>query len=144
VYLPAGCLWYDFWTHESYSGGQEITAPAPLDIMPIYVKAGSIIPMTEVAQHAAASTNREITLRIYPGADGRFTLYQDEQDNYHYEHGAYSTIELSWDNDQGILSLGERQGQFAWMEETIDFTIDVIGKNAKQTVYQGKQVSVLC
>jgi len=144
VYLPTGCLWYDFWTHESYAGGQEITAQASLDIMPIFVKAGSIIPVAEVAQHAAASSNREITLRIYPGADGHFTLYQDEQDNYNYEQGAYSTIELSWDNDQGILSLGERLGHFTGMEETIVFTIDVVGRKSKQTVYQGGKVSVPC
>ncbi|MHB1154827.1 MAG: glycoside hydrolase family 31 protein [Eubacteriales bacterium] len=140
VYLPAGADWYDFWTREKYSGGQTITANAPLDILPVYVKAGSVVPMAETAQHSGASSESEIKLVIWPGADGAFTLYQDEKDNYNYEKGAYTTIELSWKDDSGTLKIGKRSGSFAGMPESIAFTVEIIGKGSESIVYHGDEV----
>src|SRR5690606_14410196 len=88
VYLPAGTIWYDFWTGKQYQGGQTITANAELDTMPLYVRAGSIVPMGPKIQYTSEEKD-PIELRIYPGADGQFVLYNDEGDNYNYENGFY-------------------------------------------------------
>ena len=121
VYLPAGTDWYDFWTGERYSGGQTITTPATLGIMPIFVRAGSILPMGPKVEHATESLDAPIELRVYPGADGQFTLYEDENDNYNYEHGAYSitTIRLSG----STLRIAPRQGVYPGMLANRTFNI---------------------
>jgi Alpha-glucosidases, family 31 of glycosyl hydrolases len=101
VYLPEGYNWYNFWTGEQLQGGKTITADAPIDIMPLFIKSGSIIPMDSFAQHSGESKDSEIELRIYPGSDANFFLYSDEGDNYNYEQGCYSTIEIVWiDNER--------------------------------------------
>ena len=140
VYLPAGADWYDFWSQENYNGGQSITAKATIDILPIYVKSGSIIPMAEAVEHSGDSSESEIKLVIYPGADGDFTLYQDEKDNYNYEKGDYTTIDLSWKDDLGTLIFGKRFGSFAGMVDSITFTAEVIGKGSKTIIYNGDEV----
>jgi len=140
VYLPAGADWYDFWTQEKYAGGQTVTARAPIDIIPVYAKSGSIIPMTEEAQNTVTSSDSEIKLVIYPGADGAFTLYQDEKDNYNYEQGAYATIDLHWNDEQGSLTIAKRVGCFEGMADSITFTAEVIGKGLKTVIYKGEEV----
>lgn len=140
VYLPARTDWYDFWTNEVYSGGKTVTAPAPLDVIPVYVKAGSIMPMVEVAQYSAASSANNILLLIYPGADGSFTLYQDEQDNYNYESGDYTTIDIAWKDEEHVLTIGTREGWFKGMTESITFTLQVIGKKQVSLQYKGEEI----
>ena len=103
-------------------GGQTITAEAPLERIPIYAKAGSIIPFGPEVQSASAKAD-PIDIRIYPGADGDFTLYDDEGDNYDYEHGAYSVIPLHWDDKASTLTVGERRGSFPGMLEHRTFRI---------------------
>jgi alpha-D-xyloside xylohydrolase len=115
VYLPKGTRWTDFWTGQSYAGGQTIDAPAPIETMPLYVRAGSILPYGPSIQYASEKLDAPIELRIYPGADGDFTLYEDEGDNYNYEHGAYSTIPMHWDDKTATLTIGARQGGFPGM-----------------------------
>lgn len=137
VYLPEGTDWFDFWTNEKFHGGTTIAAAAPIDIMPVFVKAGSIIPMTAVAQHSAESSEDQIRLMVYPGADGSFTLYQDEQDNYNYESGDYSTVDIYWNDAESLLTLGKREGHFDGMADTISFTIEVIGKKQADIKYNG-------
>ena len=114
VYLPSGKDWIDFWTGKRIRGGQRITAEAPLDRIPIYVRAGSIIPFGPPAESASAKPD-PIELRITPGADADFTLYEDESDNYEYEHGAYSEIPIHWNDKSRTLTLGERRGRFSGM-----------------------------
>jgi len=122
IYLPVGHDWIDFWTGKTVRGGQTVTAEAPLDRIPIYAKSGSIIPFGPAVQSASAKAD-PIDIRIYPGADGDFTLYEDEGDNYDYEHGAYSIIPLHWDDKASTLTVGERRGSFPGMLEHRTFRI---------------------
>ncbi len=114
VYLPSDTAWYDFWTGQRYSGGQTNVTAAPIDRMPVYVRAGSIIPYGPAIQYATQSAD-PIELRIYRGADATFTLYEDEGDNYDYETGAYATIPISWKESTQTLTIGRRHGSFPGM-----------------------------
>lgn len=112
VYLPAGTLWYDFWTGKTEEGGKSITAATPIDIMPLYVKAGAIIPWGPKVQFAEEKKWDNLEIRIYPGADGDFTLYEDENDNYNYETGKYTETPFHWDNNSRTLTIGKKNGDF--------------------------------
>jgi alpha-D-xyloside xylohydrolase len=114
VYLPAGASWTDFWTGKSYPGGQTVDATSPVETMPLFVRAGSIIPYGPAIEYAMEKSD-PIELRIYRGADGAFTLYEDEGDNYNYEKGRYATIPISWDESGHRLTIGQRQGKFPGM-----------------------------
>jgi len=153
VYLPVGTTWYDFWTGKTYTGGQTITANAPIDVMPLYVKAGSIVPMGPVMQYATEKPDNNIELRIYPGADGEFTYYTDENNNYNYEHGSYSTFKLKWDDKQRVLTISDSKGKFTGMLTQRKFNIVLVSgshgsdsgaaDHADKTItYYGKQLSV--
>lgn len=115
VYLPAGTRWTDFWTGQGYEGGQTITASAPIDTLPLYVRAGSIVPMGPFLQYTSEKPADPIELRVYPGADGAFTLYEDEGINYNYEHGQYATIPITWNQQKKTLAFGARAGSFPGM-----------------------------
>ncbi|HXI69681.1 MAG TPA: TIM-barrel domain-containing protein [Verrucomicrobiae bacterium] len=122
VYLPAGTTWYDFWTGLTYAGGQTNNAAAPITKMPLYVPAGSIIPYGPAIQYAAQSVD-PIELRVYRGANGAFTLYEDENDNYDYESGTYATISFTWNDAIQTLTIGQRQGSFPGMLQSRTFNI---------------------
>ena len=115
VYLPSGSGWIDFWSGKTYQGGQTITAPAPIETMPLYVRAGSIVPMGPFLQYASEKPADPIELRVYRGANGTFTLYEDAGDNYGYEKGVCATIPISWNDKAGTLTIGERTGTFPGM-----------------------------
>ncbi len=112
IYLPKGTIWYDFWTGEKYVGGQVVRKETPLDILPLYVKSGTILPNGPKVQFATEKKWDNLEIRIYEGADGEFTLYEDEGDNYNYEKGMYSTIKFSWNDKKKTLTIGKRQGSF--------------------------------
>ena len=122
IYLPAGHDWFDFWTGKRVSGGETVSADAPLEKIPIYAKAGSVIPVGPVAQSASAKAD-PIDLRIYAGADGDFTLYEDEGDSYDYEHGTYSVIPMHWDDKAQRLTVGDRRGSFPGILEHRTFRV---------------------
>ena len=122
LYLPAGASWVDFWTGKTLSGGQNITAEAPLDRIPMYAKSGSIIAFGPLAESASAKPD-PVELRIYSGADGDFTLYEDEGDNYDYERGANSVIPMHWDDKAQTLTIGDRHGTFPGMLESRTFRV---------------------
>ena len=122
VYLPFGSFWYDFWSGQTNAGGQSISSAATIDKLPLYVRAGSIIPYGPAVQYAM-ETNDPIELRVYRGADGAFTLYEDEGDNYNYEAGSYSTIPITWNESTQTLTLGNRQGSFPGMPASHNFRI---------------------
>ena len=126
VYLPAQLPWYDFWTGEKIKGGQIITAAAPIDKIPLFVKAGSIIPMGPFVEYASEKPADPIELRIYTGADGNFTLYEDETDNYNYEQGAFSTITFRWDDTARKLEIGKHRGSFPGMILERDFKVVIV------------------
>jgi alpha-D-xyloside xylohydrolase len=128
IYLPAGTRWIDFWTGDALAGGVSVAADAPIDKIPLMVRAGSIVPMGPFIQYAAEKPDAPIELRIYPGADGSFTLYEDENDNYNYEKGVYSTIEFSWDDARHQLTIDSRKGSFPGMVKTRTFDVVVVRK----------------
>ena len=115
VYLPSGTSWVDFWTGEPVAGGSTVTANAPISILPLYVRAGSIVPLGQVVQYAMEKPADPIELRVYRGADGRFTLYEDEGDGYNYEKGKYATIPFEWNEARQTLTIGKRSGKFPGM-----------------------------
>ena len=150
VYLPASTGWIDFWTGKTFEGGQTIKAPAPIDIMPLYVKEGSIIPMGPFLQYSTEKPEDPVELRIYPGNDGKFTLYEDENDNYDYEKGIYSTITFKWDDAKKALTIDNRRGSFPGMSNEHKFNIVKVSKDngvgmntvkeyEKVIVYDGKK-----
>jgi len=124
VYLPeckAG--WYNFWTGKKVVGGQTVSADAPIDKIPLFVKAGSILPLGAEKQHTADNANDTTELRIYVGADASFRLYEDDGVSYNYEKGQCSTIEINWNDAKKTLTIGKRKGSFAEMSKFKTFKI---------------------
>lgn len=126
VYLPAGTSWYDFWTGETINGGTTVNKETPKDIMPLYIKAGSIIPWGPKVQYAEEKKWDNLELRIYPGANGDFTLYEDEGDGYNYEKGAYSVINFHWNDKNKTLTIDARIGSFPGMLNSRKFNVVVV------------------
>jgi len=127
LYLPK-TEWYDFWTGHATLGGKSVDAPAPLGSLPLYVRAGSIVPMGPDVEYAAEKPADPIELRVYRDADGSFTLYEDENDNYDYEKGVYATIPIRWDDAARTLTIGDRKGQFLGMLEKRTFHVVFVGE----------------
>ncbi len=145
VYLPKGNLWYDFWTEKPFHGGQTIKADAPLEIIPVFVKAGSIIPMWPVMQYVDEIPDAPYEIRIYQGADGEFTIYEDAGDGYEYEHGAFALIHLIWDDKKGELVVEKRQGSFKGMVEAREYNFVFISNTnriTKKAIYTGNLLRV--
>ena len=153
VYLPAGAQWIDFWTGKSLKGGQTIQREVPIDIMPVYVRAGSILPWGPAVQYSTEKKWDNLTLRIYPGADAELTLYEDEFDNYNYEKGAYTTIAMKWNDKDRTLTINDRQGNYKGMLKNRKFNIIIVepGKGCgdgdattfdQSVSYRGKRVDL--
>ena len=144
LYLPDNSEWIDFWTDERHEGGQMIVKEAPIDIIPVYVKAGSIVPFTtEKVQYATEKKWNRLEIRIYPGADGEFVLYEDEFDNYNYEKGEYTEIPFVWNDATKTLTINERTGGYSGMIGKRSFLITIAGEKSAKTIrYTGKKISV--
>lgn len=157
VYLPAGAKWYDFWaTAGQYvgteavkgasaspvNGGQKINAAAPLAYSPVYVKAGSIIPVGPDVQYASQKAWDNLDIVVYPGANAEFTLYEDEGDNYNYEKGAYSEIKMKWNDKAQKLTIEKHNGAYPGMLTSRTFNVHVVGGKSKSVTYTGKAVAV--
>ena len=152
LYLPQA-KWYDFWSGAQSEGGRYEQVPAPLDQMPLFVRAGSILPLGPDEEWSTEKPADPLELRIYRGADGEFTLYEDENDNYNYEKGAYATIPLHWDDAKQTLTIGDRKGSFPGMLDHRTFRVVFVGENHgvgiapsenpdKRVEYSGKQIRV--
>jgi alpha-D-xyloside xylohydrolase len=128
LYLP-NAKWYDFWTGRTDPGGRMIVSPAPLERLPLYVRAGSILPLGPEMEWSTEKPADPIELRVYRGADGDFTLYEDENDNYNYEKGAYATIPLHWDDSKSALTIGDRKGEFPGMLQKRTFRVAFVHEN---------------
>jgi alpha-D-xyloside xylohydrolase len=126
VYLPATTTWYDFYTNKSYQGGQTITAEAPYERMPLYVRAGSIIPFGPALQYSDEKKPEKITIYVYGGQNGHFTLYEDEGSNYNYEKGKYATIDFTYNEMDKVLTIGNRKGSFDGMLTNRIFNVVLI------------------
>jgi alpha-D-xyloside xylohydrolase len=153
LYLPKGTDWYDFWTGYKFTGGQTIKKEAPMDIIPLFVKAGSILPLGPVVQFATEKKWDDLEIRIYPGADGKFTLYEDENDNYDYEKGLFSTITFNWNDAKKTLTIDDRNGSYPGMLAERKFNIvkvtinkgagmDTLEKFDKATTYKGEKMVI--
>jgi alpha-D-xyloside xylohydrolase len=153
VYLPKGANWYDFWTGKQINGGITLAAAAPINTIPLYIKAGSIIPMGPLMEYATERPADNIELRIYAGADGQFKLYEDENDTYHYENGAFATLSFYWNDQQKQLTISDSKGKFNGMLQKRKFNIvlvdaahgngiDVSTKIDKTVDYNGKEIKI--
>ena len=153
VYLPEGTVWYDFWTNDKFNGGQEIVKATTIDEIPLYIKSGSIIPFGPQVQYATEKKWDNLEIRVYPGANGVFMLYEDENDNYNYEKGIFSTINFTWNDTKRTLTISNRIGSFPGMLSERKFNIVIINKNKgaespgikkynKSVSYTGKSVLV--
>ena len=141
-YLPKGATWYDFWTGKYYAGGQDVTLETSLDRVPMFVRAGSILPLGPEMQYVGEKAWDNLELRIYPGANGSFTLYEDEGDNYNYEKGQYATITFQWNDKARTLTIGERKGNYPGMLTKRQFTIVTPDGKQKVVEYSGQKVLV--
>jgi alpha-D-xyloside xylohydrolase len=153
TYLPKA-KWYDFWNGTSAEGSRAVDAAAPIERLPLFVRAGSIVPMGPEKEWSTEKPEDPIELRVYRGADGDFTLYEDENDGYNYEKGAYATIPFHWDEAKQTLTIGERKGEFPGMLAERTFQVVFVSENHgvgvmaeskpdKTVHYSGKQISVM-
>ena len=155
VYLPqaSGEKWIDFWTGYTLKGGISTYKTTPMDLIPLYVRAGSILPIGPDVQYSTEKQWDNLELRIYPGADGQFTLYEDEFDNYHYEQGKYTEIPITWNEATKTLTFGARRGGFEGMITNRTFNIVAVspqkGKGDERAAtfdavinYTGEEVSI--
>ena len=138
-YLPKGATWYDFWTGKYYAGGQNVTLETTLDRVPMFVRAGSILPLGPEMQYVGEKAWDDLELRIYPGANGDFTLYEDEGDNYNYEKGQYATIAFHWNDKARTLTIDERKGSYPGMLTKRHFTIVTPEGKQKAVDYDGQK-----
>jgi alpha-D-xyloside xylohydrolase len=123
VYLPGQLPWYNFWTGERSNAGQTVVTKAELGTIPLFIQAGSILPLGPAIQYADERSSEPMELRVYPGADGRFELYDDEGDGYGYQTGKFATIELRWNDATHELTLGKRNGKFRGMPSKLAFKV---------------------
>ncbi|HEY3783082.1 MAG TPA: TIM-barrel domain-containing protein [Fimbriimonadaceae bacterium] len=143
VYLPAGTGWYDFWSGKSYAGGENITADAPIDKLPIFVRAGTILPLGPVIQYIGEKPEDPIELRIYPGANANFTLYEDAGNNNDYRKGLRSIIPISWNDQSKVVRVGQRQGSYPGMLQQRSFTVTRGESKISSLRYSGSPVSAV-
>ena len=140
VYLPKGVRWYDFWTNTLHEGGQTLACKATLDMIPLFVKAGSIVPISEPLMYADEKKGEISEIIIYSGEDGEFTLYNDDGDNYSYEKGNYSSVDIMYNDNKKTLTFGMACGEFKYQE---NFKIKLIksGERPKtiEFIYKGKE-----
>lgn len=153
VYLPDETQWFDFWTGEVTAGGKTVEKATPIDIVPLYVKAGTILPWGPQVQYAEEKKWDNLEIRIYPGADASFTLYEDENNNYNYEKGMFSTITFKWSDKDQALTIDNQKGQFPGMLTSRTFNFVIVQKGTgvgvplatkfnKTVAYKGKEMRV--
>ena len=152
VYLPKAAAWYNFWTGERHAGGQTVAAPAPLATTPIFVKAGTIVPLGKRQQYTGQKTADTLEIRIYAGANGQFELYEDEGDSYRYEQGQRTLIAFAWNEQRQTLTIGPRQGTYSGALPRRVFSLvwpgqgnglgAAISTPHNQIIYQGKSMTI--
>ncbi|WP_165021053.1 TIM-barrel domain-containing protein [Dysgonomonas sp. ZJ279] len=145
VYFPADANWYDFESNEYIIGGKTLKVNAPYERIPLFVREGSILPMGKDIQ-TTKEAQVDLTLKVYTGKNGEFTLYEDEGVNYNYEKGAYSAIKFSYDDASQTLTIDDVKGEYLGMAKERTFKIEGISKGQKNTVtevpYSGKKVTM--
>ena len=137
-----GANWYDFWTGEYFTGGQNITVQAPLDQMPIFIKAGSIIPMERAQlEYASQTTDEPMEIKIWPGTDGSFMLYEDSGDGYGYEVGEYNQIAMTWQDKERKLTIASAKFKFP---QSINGRkcVAIVGEIEREFNYSGEEIEL--
>jgi alpha-D-xyloside xylohydrolase len=148
TYLPAGPAWFDFWTNERFAGGTTVTKACTLDVLPVYVRAGSIVPMGPAVQYVTEKPDAPYEIRIYPGADATFTVYEDDNETYNYEKGQRATYTLTWNDAAKTLSIGARQGTFPGLVTRRELNVVLISEGqarpaaTRKVTYDGTTVQV--
>jgi alpha-D-xyloside xylohydrolase len=153
VYLPGSTDWYDFWSGRRFRGGQTITTAAPQDKIPVFVRAGSIVPMGKNLQYSSEKAMDTLDIRIYAGTDGQFNLYSDEGDNYNYEKGNYVLIPFQWNEQMQTLTIGKQQGKYPGALQQYVFNIVLVKESqghgihrspvTKRIIYKGEKTKVV-
>jgi alpha-D-xyloside xylohydrolase len=138
VYLPKNTSWFDFWTGKQYLGGQQVKTDASYETMPLFIKAGSIIPLGPFIQYTTEKCD-PLEIRIYSGADGELSLYEDENDNFNYEKGAYSLIDFKWNDKEKTFTINDRQGKYPGMPEERNINIVLVDSSKGIGIDQCKQ-----
>ena len=141
MYLPKGAVWHDWNSEREYPGGQTVTVSAPLDTVPLFVRAGGILPLCPVRQYVDEIKNPPLEILVFPGADGTFTLYDDAGDGYGYEKGEFARITISWDDAAGVLTLSPRQGAYPGMAKETDMLLRLRGGKTVSVRYTGQALS---
>lgn len=146
VYLPGKESWYDFWSGKRFEGGRVIAAKADISTIPLFMRAGSILPLGPVKQYADQPSSEAIELRVYPGGDGSFQLYDDEGDGYGYEQGRFATVMLTWNQAQHRFTFGKRSGKYPGMSSKQTFRVvcgtTPAGGQTRDVTYAGEEISV--
>jgi len=153
TYLPKDAAWFDFWTNARYDGGLKVTGHYALNRFPLFVRAGSIVPMGPAVQYATEKLDAPYEIRIFPGADARFTIYEDDNESYNYEKGQYAAYELIWNDAAKTLTVGERKGTYPGLTVARVLRIELASRNAnagidegstrvKTVTYRGKKIEV--
>jgi alpha-D-xyloside xylohydrolase len=141
-YLPKGCDWYDFNTGTRYKGGQNVSIKTTFDQTPMFIKAGGILPLAPEMQYVTEKDWSNLEIRVYPGKNGEFTLYEDEGDNYNYENGKYTEIQFTWNDAAKILTINDIKGSFDGMLKHRSFKVVLPKGKSKVVEYDGKKVEV--
>ena len=140
VYLPRGS-WYDFWTGEPIQGGREISRDVSLDIMPLYVRAGSILPLGPIKQYTTERVDQPLSVSIYPGTDGSFLLYEDDGTSFNYRKGEWMGIQMAWNDSQRCLALGLAAG--SRMLPPVRRNIEIkLRQSIKTVMFDGNPIKV--
>jgi len=146
IYAPASKGgWFDWWTGNPVAPGTEATVDAPVGKIPLLVRAGSIVPLDPVQQYVGEKKDMPLELRVYPGADGAFNLYDDDGLTYHYEQGQRSQVAIRWNDKTGTLTIAARQGSYPGMPSQRQMHVRLLHNNQwseKQITYTGRAMSV--
>ena len=142
-YLPSGTLWYDYWTGDCYKGVHSVTVRAELDRMPLFVRAGSILPLQQGLSYAQEKVETPLELHVYPGENGEFVYYDDSGDGYGYENGEYETVVISWSDRERKLTIGERSGSFPGMQTKRLIRIYLVNTLKYEGSYEGERMELV-
>ena len=142
VYLPAGTDWYNFHTMERYPGGIYTAVDAPMDVLPLFVKAGSIVPMRKGLTYADEENGTPLELHVYSGKDAEFTCYEDSGNGYAYENGAYAEVRILWNEKERALTMEERTGNFPELVAERPVTVYLNEKPSGNLIYKGSRTEL--
>ena len=142
VYLPAGSRWYYFHNDKVYDGGQDVKLEIPFSEIPFFIRGGSILPIGPDVQYSGEKVWDNLEIRVYPGANAEFTLYEDRGDGYDYEQGKYSEIPMTWNNRTRTLTIHNRRGSFRGMTAKKTFRVTLPDSKQKTVDYNGKKIAI--